>query len=181
MAARSVVNGVYGANGSNDSNGASGIYFSPERAVTRAEFAQMLVRALDIKLGDAPASLPFADVKADAWYAGAAAAAYQAGIVRGKADGTFGGQDRITRQDMAVMAYRALAASGQHLGTAAGNDAPAYADDRALADYARESVAALRAAGIVGGMPDGSFAPNGTANRAQAAVVLDRLLQLQGW
>lgn len=185
LAARSVVNGVYGMNsadsssGSNGAAGVSDVYFAPGRAVTRAEFAQMLVRALDLKPRDASASLPFADVRADDWYAGAATTAYEAGIVKGKGDGTFGGRERISRQDMAVMAYRALIVSGLKLGAAAGKDASVFADDRAIAGYAREAVAALREAGIVGGMPDGSFAPNGTANRAQAAVLVDRLLQLQ--
>ncbi|SFA74416.1 endo-1,4-beta-xylanase [Cohnella sp. OV330] len=178
LSARGVVYGVNGPDRSSGSNGATDVYFAPNREVTRAEFAQMLVRALDLKPGDASAGLPFADIKADAWYASAAAAAYQAGIVQGKGDGTFGGLDRISRQEMAVMTYRALAAAGADLG-AAGENAPAFADDLAIAGYAREAVTALRAAGIVGGMPDGSFVPNGTANRAQAAVLVDRLLQMQ--
>lgn len=169
---------VYGVNGSVGDNGASDVYFEPNRAVTRAEFAQMLVRALDLAPGDASASLPFADVEADAWYAGAAAAAYRAGIVQGKGDGTFGGRECISRQDMAVMTNRALTAAGIDLGAAA-EDAAGFADADAIADYAREAIAALGRTGLVKGMPDGSFAPDGTANRAQAAVLVDRLLQLQ--
>lgn len=174
LAARGIVNGFAGA------SGAPVASFAPDRSVTRAEFAQMLVRALDLKPGEASASLPFADVKADAWYAGAAAAAYQAGIVQGRDDGTFGGQDRISRQDMAVMTYRALIASGQpDLDATDAETAEGFADEGAIAVYAREAVAALRPSGIAHGMPDGSFAPGGTSNRAQAAVMLDRLLQLE--
>ncbi|MFC3800809.1 endo-1,4-beta-xylanase [Cohnella sp. GCM10012308] len=192
LAARGIVNGVNGRNGNDASGssavsepnvssvaaGASEVFFAPERAVTRAEFAQMLVRALDLKADDASAALPFADVKANDWYADAAAAAYQAGIVRGKGDGTFGGRDRISRQDMAVMTHRALLAAGADLGAAA-QEAAAFADEDAIANYAREAIAALRRTGVASGMPDGSFAPGGTCTRAQAAVMLERVLLLQ--
>lgn len=61
--------------------------FHPEQVVTRAELA-----ATALRLGPFPASATgrcFADVPADAWYAGAVCRARAAGLVEGFADGSF--------------------------------------------------------------------------------------------
>ena len=51
-------------------------------------------------------------------------------------------------------------------------EAETFADDDQIADYAREAVYAMRALGIINGNPDGTFCPNDTATRAQAAKML---------
>lgn len=53
------------------------------------------------------ANMSYRDVSASAWYADAVAIASAAGIIKGRADGTFGGDDVITREEMAVMLIRA--------------------------------------------------------------------------
>lgn len=162
LAARSIVKGV-----SVDS-------FLPNKDVTRAEFVQMLVQALDLQADGTGES--FRDVKAGAWYEQSIITAQALGIVYGKEDGTFGVNERISRQDMAVMTYRAIAAAGVALEPA--DDAGRFADEAAIASYAREAVTAMQRAGIINGMPNGAFAPDATANRAQAAVILYQLLNL---
>lgn len=160
LAARGIVNGV-----SADS-------FAPKKDVTRAEFAKMLVQALKLQAGEA--SNPFSDVQEGQWYYEAVVTAYALGIVKGNTDGTFGVQDKISRQDMAVMTYRALSAAG--LSVTSASAAPAFKDASAIAAYAQEAVSAMQQAGIINGMADGTFAPAATANRAQAAVILNQLL-----
>ncbi|THF76099.1 endo-1,4-beta-xylanase [Cohnella fermenti] len=162
LAARGIVKGV------------SDTAYAPGAKVTRAEFAQLLVRAFDLQAASGTA-VEFKDVKAGAWYVEAIATAQSLGIVQGKPDGTFGVEDEITRQDMAVMLYRALNAAG--LGLAPTGETVAFGDGSSIAGYAQEAAAALAAAGVVTGLPDGSFAPLASADRAQAAVMLDRLLQ----
>ncbi|WP_197286042.1 endo-1,4-beta-xylanase [Paenibacillus sp. FJAT-27812] len=161
LAARGIVKGV-----SEDA-------FAPSRAVTRAEFVQMLMQTLD--LGQANASSSFLDAKEGAWYYDAVASAQQLGIVTGLADGSFGINDKISRQDMAAMAYRAIQKIGISLEGV--NDEAAFNDHAAIADYAKEAVTSLQKAGIVSGMGNGSFAPNDSASRAQAAVIMYQLLQ----
>ncbi|MEV5025397.1 endo-1,4-beta-xylanase [Paenibacillus sp. LPE1-1-1.1] len=162
LAARDIVKGL------------SAESFAPKKDVTRAEFVQMLVQTLALQADGA--NQPFSDVQEGKWYSVAIAAAYQLGIVKGKQDGTFGVQDLITREDMAVMTHRALSAAGLTLNR--DNVSKVFADSASIADYARESVSAMQQSGIINGMPDGSFAPKAAANRAQAAVILDQLLHL---
>jgi hypothetical protein len=75
--------------------------FMPGESVTRAEFLAMLLNAFD--LTDENTDCTFKDVNDGKWYYNAIATAQKLGIVQGKTDGTFGVNDAITRQDMAVM------------------------------------------------------------------------------
>ncbi|HZG87457.1 S8 family serine peptidase [Paenibacillus sp.] len=154
-------------------NGTGADAFSPESAVTRAEFAAMLTRALGLS-PEPSAAAAFADVPADAWYAGAVGAAADAGLVTGFDGGAFRPNERITREQMAVMFGRALDFAGATAATGAG---AAFADRASISPWAVDAVAKASAAGIVGGNPDGTFAPAAAADRAQAAVMLRRLLQ----
>ena len=47
-----------------------------------------------------------------------------------------------------------------------------FTDESAIADYALPAVQALHSAGVISGMPDGSFQPYATATREQACTVL---------
>ena len=126
--------------------------------VTRAEFVKMLTALFDVK---ASGGADFADVPADAWYAEAVCAATQNGLVFG-ADGKFLPQDNISRQDAAVIIYRLCGGAG-------GN--AQFGDYAEIADYAKEAVSSLAAAGIIAGS-DGNFYPGNTLTRAEAAVIL---------
>ncbi|KAA9000986.1 cellulose-binding protein [Paenibacillus spiritus] len=144
--------------------------FHPAGTVTRAQFAQMLTLALDL---EAPgASAPFSDVKAGAWYSEAVAAAQKSGIVQGRSDGTFGVNEPITRQDMAVMIDKALKQQNADLSASAAS----FKDSAAISAYALESVDRLAAAGLISGQGDGLFAPKASATRAEAAVLIHHLL-----
>lgn len=152
-------------------------HYRPADAVTRAEFVQMLVAITGLTGTSSTSS--FTDVDSDAWYAEAVAAAHHHGISNGIGDSRFGVHDPITRQDMAVMLRRALEAAGIELPGAAGAaGSTGFADADAIASYALDSVSALTDAGLLSGMGDGRFAPEAATTRAQAAVLLYRLLLL---
>ena len=160
LAAREIVKGV-----SADS-------FLPMKEVTRAEFVQMIVETFDLK-SEAVIN-PFSDVVKGEWYEKAVLTAYELGIIKGKPDGTFGVNEKITRQDMAVITYSALKAAGININ--ATSKPVIFEDDTLISEYAKEAVAAMQRAGIINGMPGNLFAPKDTANRAQAAVILNKLL-----
>ena len=141
--------------------------FRPNNTVTRNEFITMLIRAFD-KL-DENAEYTFTDGDKNAWYAKYIASAKQAGILSGYEDGSFGDGENITRQDLAVMAYRLA-------GLNKAEDYTAFADDDKIADYAKEAVYALNAAGIINGMGDNMFEPSANATRAQAARIIYLIL-----
>jgi hypothetical protein len=50
-------------------------------------------------------------------------------------------------------------------------------DDALIGDWARESVAIAAGSGMMKGRAAGTFAPDAATTRAEAAVVLKRLLQ----
>lgn len=142
--------------------------FEPEANVTREEFAKMIVLALGLKTEEA-AAVKFTDVDPLAWYAGYIGAAVEAGITTGKPDGSFGIGEEITRQDIAVMASRALENAGYHPGR---NETAEFADEPEISDYARDGVYALCDAGIVNGIGENLFAPRLSATRAEAAKII---------
>ena len=57
----------------------------------------------------------------------------------------------------------------------------AFADDEQISDYAKEAVYALAGAGIINGVGDNHFQPQGNATRAQSAkVIFGAMKLLQG-
>lgn len=147
--------------------------FAPDRPVTRAEFAALLVRALGIP-GSGRAA--FADVSASAWYGGAVAAAAAAGVVRG--DGArFRPEDPVTRQEAALMLARARDVGGA---APAGGVLSRFRDAGRVAPWAAAGVAAAVREGLMNGRGPGEFAPLARTTRAEAAALLKRLLSRSG-
>lgn len=160
--------------------GESGERFGPERSVTRAEFLAMLIRALGVAESRADG---FKDVAAGDWYAGAVGAAVKAGLAEGFEDGTFRPAEAITREQMAVLTARAMAFAGNDAAGVGGTERLLikYADRESISSWSRGAVAALSDAGIVQGMTESSFQPAALASRAQAAVILKRMLVRVGF
>ena len=135
--------------------------FRPADYVTRAEFVKMLVQMLKLETDK---ECYFDDVSKTHWSYPYIAAAADNGIVKGTDNGYFGTEEPISRQDMAVMIFRACKMTVQK-----GEE---FADDDAISPYAKEAVYTMRAKGVINGMGDGSFAPLEFANRAQAAQII---------
>ncbi|MBB6675919.1 S-layer homology domain-containing protein [Cohnella lubricantis] len=148
--------------------------FAPGQNITRAEFATLLVRSMALSPDAESAS--FSDVQADAWYAGSIGAAVQAELVSGYADGTFKPDAPITREQMAVMAANALSAAG-HPAAAQADSLNAFNDRADIDAWAKDAVSEAVQAGIISGITSSAFVPDNNATRAEAAVMLKRLLQ----
>ncbi|MBX6351335.1 MAG: S-layer homology domain-containing protein [Clostridia bacterium] len=145
--------------------------FRASQPVTRAEFVKLLLLAMGIEPSPGAAGAGgagFADVPADAWFAGYVGAALQAGIVSGRAPGVFAPEAALSREEAAVLLARAL-----HLPPA--TDVP-FTDAGETDEWARTSVAAVAEAGYMRGYPDGTFRPRAPMTRAEAAAVLARIL-----
>lgn len=146
--------------------------FAPTKTVTRAEFVTMLVRALNLT-GSATTS-SFNDVKQGVWYTDSIALAVKAGLVQGSGNGKFEPGREVTREEMAIMVANALKDKLQPIDKNAALGK--FADKSSIAPYAQEAIAQLTQLGIVNGVDGGKFAPKGIANRAQAAVIIYRML-----
>lgn len=97
LAAREIVSGM-----------GDGAYY-PERTMTRAQFAAIVVRALGLapETNDA-----FSDVPGGQWYAAYVGTAAAYGIVHGRGDGVFDPEGTITMQEAGIMLEQAAALCG---------------------------------------------------------------------
>jgi len=144
--------------------------FRPQSQVTRTEFVTMLMRALQLPLSDAN-ELTFADLdKIPAWARASVSTAVKAKIIYGFEDNTFRGDKPITRSEMVTILVRAF-------GLETDSEAkPTFADVEKIPAYAQKSVAAAAEAGLVHGKGNNLFAPNDNTSRAEAVVLILRLL-----
>ena len=144
--------------------------FAPYAVVDRATVVTVLWR-----LAGAPAATvakPFPDA-VDTWYDVAAAWAKGRGIATGYADGTFGGSDAVTREQLAAFLYRYACQMGQPL---ADGTLGLFSDAGAISGWAKTEVSHAVGAGILQGSDRGTLEPQGSANRAALAVMLQRML-----
>lgn len=147
--------------------------FEPARKVTRAEFTALLMRALG---QSGQGQTTFEDVRPGAWYASYVEAAASLGIVSGRSRSSFAPDAAISREEMAVMAVRALEfKQGEKLAMAA---PPAgYADASGIREWAKAYVNAATALKLVEGREQRQFIPQGLLTRAESAQVIYNLLR----
>ena len=151
-------------------NGKSADRFDPDGKVTRAEFVKMLAGlAEDVDFSQVK-PMGFSDVKTGDWYAQFANWAASEGIVTGYTDGTFRGNDYITREQMAAMIERFVAAAGDNLKIV--NEKKTFTDSSAISPWAVNSVDKVCQYGLLNGNANGTIAPQADTTRAQAATVL---------
>ena len=155
-------------------NGKAEGIFAPNDNVTRAEFLKMIIAAFGME--DENADCDFTDVEADAWYYSVVASAYNIGIVKGYEDGSFGVNDLITRQDAAVIIFRAVAAAEKLIPDNGGNIV--FSDSEQISDYAVDSVNNLVKAKVLQGS-DGNFMPKKNCTRAEAAVMVSKIMTIE--
>ncbi|WNR43519.1 S-layer homology domain-containing protein [Paenibacillus roseipurpureus] len=149
--------------------------FDPNGFVTRAEFAKMIVKTFSLQ--DDQATENFADVSDSDWYKVYVASAVKNGIVNGKEAGKFDPNGKITRAEMAVMSSRALALKGVTLNPAKVDEVlKGFTDATAINTSLKDGVALAANEGIIIGEEGNAFNPNANSTRAQAAVVIYRLL-----
>ncbi|BBH22523.1 hypothetical protein Back11_38680 [Paenibacillus baekrokdamisoli] len=155
--------------------------FSPDRNVTRAEFAAIIVRGLGLKLENA--ATPFSDVKTADWYSSAINTAYAHHLINGFADGTFRPNDNITREQAMVMIAKAMTItelkSKLPVQSADATLRP-YADTADASNWALSSIADSVQAGVVSGRTSSQLAPKAYMTRAEVATIIQKLLQKSG-
>ena len=133
----------------------------------------MVARSLDIS---ATSKTPFKDVKGK-WYEDAVQALYEAGIVQGVSPSQFKPDEKVTRQQAAMIVARLLeyteadAAEGKP-------SAKAFKDTKNLSAEAKEAISLLHQQGIISGYTNGTFAPYDNLTRSQMAKILYKTLEL---
>ena len=138
--------------------------------ITRAEFAALLTRAVYQMEGYA-GSAYFPDIpEGDIFFANVSKAK-EMGVIQGNPDGTFSRDAHVTREEIVLMIARLLG-DGNRANVRFSDIGSGYPYQIEL-----ETVAGM---GIVNGYSDGTFRPNAGATRAEAAVMLVRLLRQSG-
>lgn len=135
--------------------------FKPENKITRAEFTAIIVKAFNLT---PQRGKVFADT-ADHWARDSIAVAASYGIVNGYDENTFGPDDTITREQMAVMIVKAARLEPVEAKLA-------FTDSNSISDWAEESMAAAIGNGIISGYPDNTVRPQGHATRSEAVTVI---------
>ncbi len=143
--------------------------FKPEKTVSRSEFAAMLARALNLKADSNVLNFKDAAQIPD-WAKDDIAKVFVAGIISGYNDQTFRPSAEITRAEMAVMAVRALGLALQD------GSSLTFADTAQIPNWARSYVEAAFEADIVKGRSHNKYAPAATATRAEAVVIILKMI-----
>ena len=74
----------------------------------------------------------------------------------------------ITREDVAVICYRALKSKGAVINSSAYN----FSDGSSISDYANEAVSSMANVGIINGEGNNMFSPKAKCTRAQVAKII---------
>lgn len=150
-------------------DGTSSVSFAPGMLLNRAMAAQVLYNLAD---GTASTAAGFPDVAASAWYADAVNWAAANGYVTGYDNGSFGPEDSLTREQLAVILYR-YAGSPEPTGSLDG-----FTDAASASDYAVDALRWAVGEGLLTGKDGGRLDPAGTASRAELAQILARFAQM---
>ncbi|WP_188208244.1 S-layer homology domain-containing protein [Alkalibacillus aidingensis] len=143
--------------------------FGPNQRITRAEAAAVLVRVLGLEPVE-PVGNSFSDVEEDYWAHEEIEIVKQRGIFSGKANGTFGPKDSLTREQMAIVMNNAF----KDTYDSNRSEQPVYFTDVSSGITAYPAIVAMKQQQIFEGFSDHTFKPKQSITRAQMATILTR-------
>lgn len=141
--------------------------FSPDDYITRGQFAVILDRIMGYQ---GISEDTFSDLD-DNYYTDALLKANNAGIILGSGTDIMP-NGYATREQIATMICRAM-----YFDTSSYTNST-FADNSQISDYALSSVAFLQAKGIINGVGDNNYNPQGNITRAELVCILDRTIDL---
>ncbi len=156
--------------------------FKPNSDITRAEFAAIIVMALGLKLPEESEGV-FTDVPKKAWYNNSIFVANKYGLIGGYGNGKFGPSDKITREQATVIIAKAMKLAGMNTGI---NDDELnsiladFGDSGKASAWAKKSMGLCVKTEILSGQSAKMLAPDKKITRAEAAVLVRKLLQKSG-
>jgi len=156
-------------------SGTGAAAFSPDTAITRADFLMALGRLSSADVSgyttgsftDVPAANPA--MPYIQW-------AVTNNIVQGIGDNNFGPDHHITREQLAVIMVNYAKATNYPLPVS--RQAVTFADDAAINAYAKEAVKAIQQTGVISSKSDNRFDPQGIVTRAESSTILRRFTKL---
>lgn len=148
-------------------NGVSETEFAPDTTLNRAMFVTVVGRLCAQVYRDTlvDGDAAFSDVAADAWYAPAVRWAADNGVVNGVSETEFAPLSSLTREQLAVLLYRAAGLVEWYTPPEVQGEAPA-----GVSDWAAEAAAWALETGILD--PAQPLRPSEPATRGEAALAL---------
>jgi hypothetical protein len=148
--------------------------FDPNKAITRADFAEYIVRALGLYRVGSTHENKFMDVSPSGDRTLAILIANEHGIVTGYPDGTFRPDQKITREEAMAMYQRAMKVT-ELVGT--DNDRyQSYTDYKQVGSWATTYVQAVLSAHVFNGTTATTISPKANLTYAEAAQAIKNLL-----
>lgn len=143
----------------------------PDKTITRDEFIVMMTRAIDLPMVETY-DLYYQDITSEHWSYRYIQAAKSAGLIDIFSDSKLNPTKIITREEMAVIAANVV------------KDIPQSIPSRSFIDLNSsykymDSIRIVTGLGIINGVPGGYFKPYGNASRAEAAVIIQRILDVK--
>lgn len=147
---------------------------APKAALTRAQLAAILSRAMKTGAGDVSVLDNFTDADKNAWYAGSMAKAVELNILYGDGDSIY--PDRpVTRQELFAILVRAFSVTGGDESTLA-----SYNDAGSISSWAKAAISAMIAQGYASGYEDKTLRPTQQVTREEFAQLLYRMQEFYG-
>lgn len=135
----------------------------PGDPITRAEFVTIINRAFGYR---SAGGHPFRDVPGTAWYAEDVDIGYTEGYITGTSPTAFSPNLSITREEAAfILAKNLMMEPAVGVNTS-------FADGRSISTWSRGMVSAAAENNLISGYPDGTFRPQKSITRGEAAVIL---------
>lgn len=150
-------------------NGTGPLFFEPDKTCTRAEFVQILYNMMG-KPDASWYSIPFVDVASLSWYENAVRWAYLRGVTNGTTAVTFGVNETVTREQVAVFMCKFAALNGKDYMKR--EDVSYFTDANQISDWALPSVQWAKSHHIMNGKSTFVLDPKGTATRAEIAQMI---------
>lgn len=158
-------------------SGYSNEMFNPNDNISRAEFTKILVSAL--KLTNKSEHLIFNDLLENDWFYSYISVATANNLVHGKTVYEFMPNEKITRQDVAVMIFRGIMTKKLYFKETERQSK--FNDDNQIADYANEAVDKLKKSEYILGDENGNFRPTANMSRAECVTIIYRLLKMNNF
>lgn len=140
--------------------------FSPNKGLSRAEFAVIITRALKMDTTSAAANT-FTDTNTH-WAKNEIAAVFSKGYVKGDVNGAFAPNEGITREQLVTIVCRAKGITPI--------TKTSFVDDNSISSWAKGYVYAAQEMGIIGGYADGTFGPDKGITRAEMSKIVEKIL-----
>ncbi|NLL06498.1 MAG: S-layer homology domain-containing protein [Clostridiaceae bacterium] len=163
--------------------------FNPQDVMTRAEFADAIVKAAkevpqdstlvtsktsrSVKNKKEEILSPFIDVPVESKYFESINNAYKRGIVSGRGNERFGPEEYLTMADAITIIIRAL---GLEALAPVGGVATPFVDDSDIPSYARNHIYVAQRIGLVLGDERGYLKPCEYLTKARASVVINKVI-----